>query len=65
MTHTPVITDRLAADFEAALIGVLGAVDTYTTSEPWETCLACGCLCKPTETCPACRNQRLTRGTAA
>lgn len=36
------------------LVGVLGDLDAYTRSEAWETCLGCGCLCKPTETCPGC-----------
>lgn len=40
--------------FETAILGVLAELDTFSTSEAWETCLACGCLCKPFERCPGC-----------
>lgn len=45
----------------AAVLGVLADLSAYTLAEPWETCLACGCLCKPDEVCPGCLDARNPR----
>ena len=44
--------------FEQAIVGLLAELEDYSTSEAWETCLACGCLCKPFEPCPGCEAAR-------
>lgn len=44
--------------FEQAILGLLAELEDYSTSEAWETCLACGCLCKPFEPCPGCEAAR-------
>jgi hypothetical protein len=46
--------------FEQAILGLLAELGEYSTAEAWETCLACGCLCKPTEPCPGCEAARQT-----
>jgi hypothetical protein len=38
---------------DEALVGILGALEDQT--EPLTTCYADGCLCRPSERCPACR----------